>query len=42
MSFIYNENRVGPKIDPCGTSHLIDCRTEEYSFICTYWVLLVK
>ena len=40
MPLIYNIDRVGFRIDLCGTWHLIDRRTEGYSLIFKYSVLL--
>ena len=34
---IYNENKIGPSTEPCGTPWLTLVRTDDSSLICTNW-----
>ena len=42
MSFMYNKKSRGPKMDPCGTPHLTDKRSDECLLNVTYCDLLDK
>ena len=42
MSFLYMRNKMGPKMDPCGTPHVIDVYEDDLEYVSVYCLRFVK
>ena len=42
MSFMYMRNKMGPKMDPCGTPHVIDAYEDDLEYVSVYCLRFVK